>query len=116
MHPRHLLPLATPVVHAWAAWQARRIARNFPLATDDEYFHRLRRAHSGDAPRVHVLPYSYHLPPASQPGLDAVLDQVARHQRYRCRIGTAGEPDRDLGVRHVGYFVPTPRRAQRQGR
>lgn len=24
MHPRHLLPLATPVVHAWAAWQAAR--------------------------------------------------------------------------------------------
>lgn len=24
MHPRRLLPLATPIVHAWAAWQAAR--------------------------------------------------------------------------------------------
>ena len=68
-----VLPRA--LLAAWAGWRARRLERRLPLALDDDYFRRLRRVHSGKAASVFVLPYSYHLPPALLPKLDAVFDR-----------------------------------------
>lgn len=62
---------------AVATARARSLARNFPLALDDDYFVRLRRAFSGERVDALVLPYSYRLPDGADKRLSAALDRIA---------------------------------------
>lgn len=72
------------VLACTAAWQARRLAAQFPLDLDDAYFQRLRRGWSGAAVDVRVLPYSYRLAPAQRDALRPALER---------QLGTCVEPD-----------------------
>ena len=67
--PRALLAFGT-------GWSARRLARNLPMPLGDVYFQRLARQISGDAARVHVVPYGYQLSPQATLGLEAALRRV----------------------------------------
>jgi hypothetical protein len=64
--PRTLLALR-------AAWQAHRLAREFPIPSDDAYVRSLERRWRGQAARVQVLPFSYQVPQSSLRGLQARL-------------------------------------------
>ncbi len=56
--PRVLLALIS-------ALAARRLEQHFPLPLGDAYFQRLQRSFSGQAARLHVVPYSYTIAPQS---------------------------------------------------
>jgi hypothetical protein len=66
--PRALLALAS-------AWRARRLARDFPLALDDDYFVQLRRRWAAEPVVVRVLPYSYVLTAQRRDRLRPVLER-----------------------------------------
>lgn len=79
--PEHSGASAAPWIHLYAAslvilvvlprlvlalissLAARRLENHFPLPVGDAYFQRLQRAFSGQAARLHVVPYSYTLSP-----------------------------------------------------
>lgn len=81
--PAHPGAAAAPWIHLYAAsllivivlprlvlalvsgLAARRLEQRFPLPLGDAYFQQLQRQHSGQAARVHVIPYSYTLSPQS---------------------------------------------------
>lgn len=67
--PRNLLV-------AWSAWRARQLHRQLPLALDDAYFRRLLPVHHAKSLAVRVLPYSYTVDAALQPGLQAALERA----------------------------------------
>jgi hypothetical protein len=69
-----LLPRA--MLAAVARRQARRLAADFPLSLDDGYFEAIVRRVRGDPARVHVIPYSFHLQPASVEALQALLAEA----------------------------------------
>ncbi|WKB53705.1 DUF2868 domain-containing protein [Eleftheria terrae] len=64
------------VLAALAARKATRFARRFPLPLQDAYFQGLLRQQRRQPLAVQVLPYSYHMPDALLPGLQAVLQQA----------------------------------------
>lgn len=60
-----------------AAWRARALARDFPLALDGEDFARLRRVFTGTPVEALVLPYSYRLPDSAGAALKHALERIA---------------------------------------
>lgn len=62
------------VLAGLAAWQARRLAQDFPLALDAPYFQRLLPRPEGAVRPVHVLPYSYQVPPEALAGVQRALE------------------------------------------
>lgn len=79
-----------------AAWQARRLARNFPLALDDAYFRDLLPGASRVPERVQVLPYSYHAPAGSDAMLRAALADDCRGEpalQWAESVPLAGEDE-----------------------
>ncbi len=86
---------------AWAGLRARWLAGRFPLALDDPYFERLLRAHRDTPVLAQVLPYSYRLPLANEPGLHALLDRafgpkLALHVAPPLPLGAEDAPERLL--------------------
>lgn len=69
-----LVPRAALVLAA--AWKAGRLARRFPLSTDDSYFRRLRLDWSRQQVRVRVVPYSYTLDAPRRAALRTTLERV----------------------------------------
>jgi hypothetical protein len=67
--PRTLLALAH-----W--FDERRLAKKFPLPTDDPYFRSLARAHTGAKATVWIAPYSYHPTARAVLGLNALMTRV----------------------------------------
>jgi hypothetical protein len=63
------------VLAAVATARAHALALRFPLALDDDYFERLRRAFSGEPVAVLVLPYSYQVPAETRAALGAALQR-----------------------------------------
>ena len=61
---------------AIAAWRMGSLTRRFPLAFDDDYFMRLRRAFSGEVIEALVLPYSYRVVPEAAKGLASAVESI----------------------------------------
>jgi hypothetical protein len=59
-----------------ARWRAGSLIRRFPLALDDDYFTRLRRAFSGEVIEALVLPYSYRVAPEAKKPLTLAVQDV----------------------------------------
>lgn len=92
--PEHTGTGAAPWIHLYAAsllifvvlprlvlalissLAARRLENHFPLPLGDAYFQHLQRAFSGQAARVHVVPYSYTLSPQSALHLQEALGRA----------------------------------------
>ena len=69
-----LLPRAMLAVVARR--RARRLAADFPLSLDDDYFKAIVRRVRGESARVHVIPYSFLLQPASVEALQALFAEA----------------------------------------
>lgn len=78
--PRALLALVSGL-------RARGMQNRFPLPLGDAYFQRLQRGFSGREARVHVLPYSYDVSPAS-----ALLLQEAVTREFGPRASLSVAP------------------------
>jgi len=76
--PRNLLV-------AWSAWRTQRLQKDLPLALDEPYFRRLLPARHATSVAVRVLPYSYTVDAALQPGLQAALER-ALHADVRLQL------------------------------
>jgi hypothetical protein len=60
----------------WAWLLERHRERSLPLQLDELYFARLLRGFRGGPVRVHVVPYSYTVPPTAAAGLERVIRSV----------------------------------------
>lgn len=101
-----VLPRAVLAGHA--AWQASRLAQDFPLALDAPYFQRLLPRPEGAVRPVHVLPYSYQVPPEALAGVQRALEATlgsAVELALRPSLPMGGEDDLDAWVLPSGAPV-----------
>ena len=69
-----LLVIVPRLILALVAWLVERHrSSRLPLVLDEPYFQRLLRGFRGGPARVHILPYSYTMPPAVMAGLERLV-------------------------------------------
>ena len=105
-----ILPRA--VLALIAAARARRLAQQFPLPLDDDYFARLHRTWSGSPLAVQVLPYSYHLSAAQQAALRTAVQSHLGPTVDLTLLDTAPLGAEDDLARWIGPAPPSTRTDQ----
>ncbi len=107
-----LVVLPRMLLAAFAAWRARRLARNFPLDLDQPYYRKLADSIGAGAPALlRVLPYSYTVDEARDRGLWAIAAAALGAQaRVQLRPATdygieAKDALRDTALDEAGVTV-----------
>jgi hypothetical protein len=107
-----LVVLPRLVLAGFAAWRARRMARNFPLDLDQPYYRKLADSIGAGAPALlRVLPYSYTLDEARDRGLWAIAaNALGAQARVQLRPTAAYGVDakdalRDTALDEAGVTV-----------